>query len=76
LQEDKPFDFDDYSSVADLESLGLEKLKALLMERGMKCGGTLQQRAERLFSIKDLDPKDIDPALMAKPNNGKGKGKK
>ncbi|XP_048734619.1 splicing regulator SDE2-like isoform X2 [Ostrea edulis] len=75
-EDDKPFDFDDYSSSTDLETLGLEKLKALLVERGMKCGGTLQQRAERLFSIKGLDPKNIDPTLLAKPYNGKGKGKK
>lgn len=75
-QEDKPFDFEDYSSATDLEELGLEKLKSLLTERGMKCGGTLQQRAERLFSVRGLDPKDIDPSLLAKPSNGKGKGKK
>lgn len=72
-QEDKPFDFDDYSSATDMEVLGLEKLKSLLIERGMKCGGTLQQRAERLFSVKGLDPKDIDPSLLAKPSKGKGK---
>lgn len=73
FQEDKPFDFDDYSSATDMEVLGLEKLKSLLIERGMKCGGTLQQRAERLFSVKGLDPKDIDPSLLAKPFKGKGK---
>ncbi|XP_061174579.1 splicing regulator SDE2-like [Saccostrea echinata] len=72
-EDDKPFDFDDYSSVADLEVLGLEKLKSLLMERGMKCGGTLQQWAERLFSVKGLDLKDINPSLLAKPSKGKGK---
>lgn len=76
FQEDKPFDFDDYSSVTEMKMLGLEKLKSLLIERGMKCGGTLQQRAERLFSVKGMDPKDIDPSLLAKPSNGKGKGKK
>lgn len=73
FQEDKPFDFDDYSSATDMEVLGLEKLKSLLIERGMKCGGTLQQRAERLFTVKGLDPKDIDPSLLAKPFKGKGK---
>ncbi|XP_062568418.1 splicing regulator SDE2-like [Saccostrea cucullata] len=72
-EDEKPFDFDDYCSVGDLEVLGLERLKSLLMERGMKCGGTLQQRAERLFSVKGLDPKDINPSLLAKPSKGKGK---
>ncbi|KAK1328048.1 hypothetical protein QTO34_012470 [Cnephaeus nilssonii] len=39
-----------FSSVAEMESLGLEKLKCELMARGLKCGGTLQERAARLFS--------------------------
>ncbi|XP_052447125.1 replication stress response regulator SDE2 isoform X2 [Carassius gibelio] len=56
-----------------LEALGLERLKKELMERGMKCGGTLQERAARLFSIKGLSPDQIDPALLAKPTKGKKK---
>jgi Replication stress response SDE2 C-terminal len=28
---------------------------------GMKCGGTLEQRAERLMSVKGLKPSEIDP---------------
>jgi Replication stress response SDE2 C-terminal len=30
---------------------------------GMKCGGTLEQRAERLMSVKGLKPSEIDPKV-------------
>ncbi|XP_016427582.1 protein SDE2 homolog isoform X1 [Sinocyclocheilus rhinocerous] len=61
------------SGPGQLEALGLERLKKELMERGMKCGGTLQERAARLFSVKGLSPDQIDPALLAKPTKGKKK---
>lgn len=62
-----------FSSVADVESLGLEKLKCELMARGLKCGGTLQERAARLFSVRGLAREQIDPALFAKPSKGRKK---
>ncbi|XP_038079364.1 replication stress response regulator SDE2-like [Patiria miniata] len=75
-QKEEPFNLDSYSSVAELESLGLDTLKSALMERGMKCGGTLQQRAERLYSVKGISLDQIDPSLLAKQNKGKkAKGK-
>ena len=47
------------------------------MTRGLKCGGTLQERASRLFSVKGVSPEDIDPALKAKTGKGgKNKSKK
>ena len=58
---------DDYDAAEDLEQLGLEVLKTALMCRGLKCGGTLQQRAERLFSVKGLEQDDIPYSLLAKP---------
>ena len=58
---------DDYDAAEDLEQLGLEVLKTALMCRGLKCGGTLQQRAERLFSVKGLEQDDIPSSLLAKP---------
>ncbi|XP_016303726.1 protein SDE2 homolog isoform X6 [Sinocyclocheilus anshuiensis] len=61
------------SGPEQLEALGLERLKKELMERGMKCGGTLQERAARLFSVKGLSPDQIHPALLAKPTKGKKK---
>ncbi|XP_070683856.1 splicing regulator SDE2 [Pempheris klunzingeri] len=57
----------DVSSASDLESLGLDVLKEELMSRGLKCGGTLTERAARLFAVRGLSPDQIDPALLAKP---------
>ncbi|XP_002717526.3 splicing regulator SDE2 [Oryctolagus cuniculus] len=62
-----------FSSVAELESLGLERLKCGLLALGLKCGGTLQERASRLFSVRGLAREQIDPALFAKPVKGKKK---
>ncbi|XP_041467794.1 replication stress response regulator SDE2-like isoform X1 [Lytechinus variegatus] len=73
--EEGPINLDDYPSSADLEDLGLDRLKSALMERGMKCGGTLQERAQRLYSVRGLEPSEIDPSLLAKAGKGK-KGKK
>ncbi|XP_028611125.1 replication stress response regulator SDE2 [Grammomys surdaster] len=66
-------DLSAFSSAAELESLGLEKLKYELMALGLKCGGTLQERAARLFSVRGLSKELIDPALFAKPSKGKKK---
>ncbi|KAI2650299.1 Replication stress response regulator SDE2 [Labeo rohita] len=68
-----PLDLLSVSGPEQLEALGLERLKKELMERGMKCGGTLQERAARLFSVKGLSLDQIDPALLAKPAKGKKK---
>lgn len=61
------------SGAEELEALGLEMLKAELMKRGIKCGGTLQERAARLYSVRGLSADQIDPALLAKPSKGKKK---
>lgn len=61
-----PLDLSSLSCVDQLESLGLDVLKQELMSRGLKCGGTLSERASRLFSIRGLSPNQIDPALLAK----------
>ncbi|KAL1006218.1 hypothetical protein UPYG_G00069390 [Umbra pygmaea] len=72
-QEDVYLDLEVVQSVEELETLGLEKLKEELMMRGMKCGGTLSERATRLFSSKGLSLKNMDPSLLAKPSKGKKK---
>lgn len=61
-----PVDLSSVSSVAQLESLGLDVLKEELMSRGLKCGGTLTERAARLFSVRGLTRDQIDPTLLAK----------
>ncbi|KAM3183826.1 hypothetical protein ACTXT7_009574 [Hymenolepis weldensis] len=53
------------SSPSELELLGLESLKQALSSKGLKCGGTLSERASRLFSVRDLDPADYPVKLLA-----------
>ncbi|GAB1610656.1 replication stress response regulator SDE2-like [Argonauta hians] len=60
-------------NAVELEVLGLDSLKAALQERGMKCGGTLTERAHRLFAVKGLTADQIDPSLLAKGKNKKSK---
>nr|CAG4642264.1 EOG090X0OE5 [Eurycercus lamellatus] len=62
-----PIDLDDFNSCQELENLGLNHLKNELQNRGLKCGGTLSERASRLFSIKGVASNEIDPNLLAKP---------
>jgi len=52
-------DLEAYKSSKELERLGLDRLKFALIAIGAKCGGTLQERAARLFSLKGVDPKDF-----------------
>lgn len=62
-------DLSAFSSAEELASLGLDRLKSALMALGIKCGGTLEERAERLFSTKGKQ--DIDPSLMTKKSNAR-----
>ncbi|KAK0682990.1 SDE2 regulator, partial [Pygoscelis papua] len=71
--EVEPMDLLAFNSAAEMEALGLDKLKAELMSLGLKCGGTLKERAARLFSVRGLSRDQIDPALFAKPSKGKKK---
>lgn len=52
-------------STEDLLQFSLDALKAALMARGVKCGGTHVERVTRLFSIRNLSPDEIDPKLRA-----------
>jgi hypothetical protein len=61
-------DLSRYGDAASLEALGLDRLKAALLALKAKVGGTLQQRAERLWAFKALKPGEAaDPALLAAP---------
>ena len=68
-----PVDVSSAASPQQLESLGLDVLKEELMSRGLKCGGTLAERAARLFSVRGLTAAQINPALLAKPAKTKKK---
>ncbi|KAM9382324.1 splicing regulator SDE2 [Phaethornis superciliosus] len=71
--ESEPIDLLAFNSAAELEALGLDKLKMELMSLGLKCGGTLKERAARLFSVRGLSRDQIDPALFAKQSKGRKK---
>ncbi|CAN0884767.1 Replication stress response regulator SDE2 [Linum grandiflorum] len=62
----KPLNFEEFNSPSDLEVLGLEKLKWELQERGLKCGGTLKERAARLFLLKSTPLDKLPKKLLAK----------
>lgn len=47
-----PVDLRQVGSAGELAALGLDHLKAELLRRGAKCGGTVQERAARLFALK------------------------
>jgi len=57
---------DKWSSAVSLESLGLARLKAELQKRELKIGGTLQERAARLWSVRGLSRGQYDKKLVAK----------
>lgn len=66
-------DLSAFTSWEELASLGLDRLKSALMALGLKCGGTLEERAQRLFSTKGM--KQIDQSLMANKKGSAPLGK-
>ncbi|KAL5727035.1 hypothetical protein ACHQM5_000271 [Ranunculus cassubicifolius] len=62
----KPLDFGDYNTAAEMEVLGIERLKTELQANGLKCGGTLQERAARLFLLKTTPLDKLPKKLLAK----------
>ncbi|GMS78946.1 hypothetical protein PENTCL1PPCAC_1121, partial [Pristionchus entomophagus] len=74
--KDIPTDFplvelQECAGVDELEALGLYHLKHALEARGLKCGGSLQERAARLFSVKGLKKEDYPKAIVAPPAKNK-----
>ncbi|XP_031128366.1 replication stress response regulator SDE2 isoform X3 [Ipomoea triloba] len=63
---ERALNFDEISSAEELEVLGMEKLKSELQVRGLKCGGTLQERAARLFLLKTTPLEMLPKKLLAK----------
>lgn len=61
-----PLDFGEINSPAELEVLGMDRLKSELQARGLKCGGTLQERASRLFLLKATPLEKLPKKLFAK----------
>ncbi|PRQ56090.1 putative transcription factor C2H2 family [Rosa chinensis] len=63
-------DLDYFSTVEELVELGPEKLKEALASLGLKIGGTVQQRAERLLLTKDTPLEKLDKKHFAKGSHG------
>ena len=63
-------DLGPFETAEALEALGLDRLKSALMAAGLKCGGTLRDRAERLLSTRGKDRADWDPKILAKKKKG------
>ncbi|KAH0933662.1 hypothetical protein HID58_010779 [Brassica napus] len=62
----EPLNFADFSSAKDMEVMGMERLKTELQSHGLKCGGTLQERAARLFLLKSTPLDKLPKKLLAK----------
>ncbi|TYZ66381.1 hypothetical protein PybrP1_004113 [[Pythium] brassicae (nom. inval.)] len=69
-----PIELSAYESVDELAKLGLDALKQELQHRGLKCGGSLVERAERLLSVRgkswdEIAAKLKDPKAGARKAN-------
>ncbi|CAI9767717.1 unnamed protein product [Fraxinus pennsylvanica] len=70
LAEHSAIDLDYYSTVEELMEVGPERLKEALAALGLKTGGTIQQRAERLFLTKHTPLEKLDRKHFAKGSRG------
>jgi splicing factor 3A subunit 3 len=58
-----------FNDSSELEALGGDRLKEVLESMGLKCGGSVKDRAERLWSIRGKKPEDIPQKLRAKQSS-------
>lgn len=61
-----PLDLQSFADASALEAVGLDRLKKELMSKKLKCGGTLGERAARLFLLRDKTRDEIDKKHWAK----------
>ncbi|KFD56556.1 hypothetical protein M514_02660 [Trichuris suis] len=59
-------DLTPFNSAEELMNVGLDRLKSALRALGMKCGGTAEERAKRLFLTKGRKLSELDPSLFVK----------
>jgi splicing factor 3A subunit 3 len=72
VNEGEDVDLKQYGNAMEMEKLGLDVLKAQLSRLGVKCGGTLTDRAERLYTvITRYNGQDIPKELRAKKKRNK-----
>lgn len=74
-QKGAKLDLSSFSSWEELASLGLDRLKLALIALNLKCGGTLEERARRLYSVKGKHESEIDPSLLVKAKGTDKNGK-
>ncbi len=55
-----------FHDVLELEALGIDRLKEALVALGLKCGGSLKDRAQRLWEVRGVKPEDFPLKLLAK----------
>ena len=65
-EEEAILNLETFADAAALAVVGLDVLKRELRRRGLKCGGTLAQRAERLFLLKGSCLEALDAKHKAK----------
>ncbi|VDM27843.1 unnamed protein product [Hydatigera taeniaeformis] len=57
-------DLTPFRQAEELASLGLDRLKSALLALGLKCGGTLEERAQRLWATKGRALEDLPPEFF------------
>ena len=62
----QPLNLGIFNAADDLESLGNDRLKEACEAIGLKCGGTIKERALRLWSVRGMKFEDIPQKLKAK----------
>ena len=62
------FDLDKCKAAIELEKLGMDRLKYELLSRGCKYGGSMVERARRLFSLKGLRKEEYPKKVFSKGN--------
>jgi splicing factor 3A subunit 3 len=68
-----PISLDGVTAASELKVYGLDRLKNELARRGLKCGGSLSQRAERLFLLQSTPLEEMPKQHRAKkPVGGAG----
>ncbi|XP_073064251.1 splicing factor SF3a60 homolog [Primulina eburnea] len=69
-EQNQIIDLDYYGTVEELMIVGPEKLKEALAALGLKTGGTVRQRAERIFLTKHTPLEKLDRKHFAKGSLG------
>ncbi len=71
-------DLTPFTKPEELASLGLDRLKSALLALGLKCGGTLEERAQRLWATKGKSLEDLPPEMFVSSGGSgrRGRGKR